>query len=873
MVGYQGQRTALFILIISLLTVSFWLTGTQAPSFLRNPTLSSTNLTRAGSTLPLSVDLQGLASAPILIDNSQFSSPALATDIPPIAKFTESTSSTTTGQAISFDAGQSTDPDGTITSFDWNFGDGTTGTGITTTHSYNAPSAAGGYTVTLTVTDNSGNTAMASAVKMITSQVNVPPVAKFTESTTMVLTGVSISFDASTSNDPDGGSIVSYAWDFGDGTIGAGVTITHSYGRASPLAGYTVTLTVTDGDGGDTGTATATKTIQDRPPMATFTESTSMTTTGTSITFDASESADPDGTITSYSWNFGDGTTATGVTTSHTYSSPSPTGGYTVTLTVTDNSASTRQTTAIKTITAPANVPPTVSFTEDKTTANTGDKITLTITASDMDDTVASITVDWGDGTPIDTLPGTATTDGHSYASTGNAKSQTFTVVVTATDSRGAASAPVQAIKTINDQPPTVTFTEDHTTVDTGQTITLASTSSDVDGTIAQTIVNWGDGTIDTLPGSATTESHAYPSTGNSKTATYLVYVNVTDNSGTTTKSAVTTKTVSDRPPVAAFTFTPTSPVTAQGVSFNASTSTDPDGTISSYAWTFGDGSTGTGATPSHVYNTPGTFQATLTVTDNSGSTGTATNNVIVANHVAAVTLSFQTHDCDDYEHGVGQLDVLANGNLVVNIPAGLFHLAGSGDYAPYTDAWVQLGPFNIATLQGQNTLVFRNPLDSHECDVKDVVVTSGQTTLLNYTKTIEVEPEEPIRLTFSNPPLVLTSFTDTSKTVANREAFTFNATFTGGTGPFTCTFQFGDQNSKTVTTTSHTCTTTHTFRETGTFTVTVKVRGASTSDRATGTLQIQPEHKPHPVEDKDDDVAPEQAHHHHETHHHRDWD
>nr|WP_245788319.1 PKD domain-containing protein [Amycolatopsis marina] len=62
--------------------------------------------------------------------------------------------------------------------------------------------------------------------------------------------------------------------------------------------------------------------------------------------------------------------------------------------------------------------------------------------------------------------------------------------------------------------------------------------------------------------------------------------------------------------------------------SFDASGSRDPDGTIESYAWDFGDGGTGTGVAPGHTYAEAGEYTVTLTVTDNDGNTGTATRTV-----------------------------------------------------------------------------------------------------------------------------------------------------------------------------------------------------------------------------------------------------
>ena len=85
-------------------------------------------------------------------------------------------------------------------------------------------------------------------------------------------------------------------------------------------------------------------------------------------------------------------------------------------------------------------------------------------------------------------------------------------------------------------------------------------------------------------------------------------------------------------PPVAAFTTSCTQLV----CTFDGSTSTD-DGTIVSYAWTFGDTATGTGATTSHTYADPGTYAVTLTVTDNLGATDDVPGSVTCPNNPAAV--------------------------------------------------------------------------------------------------------------------------------------------------------------------------------------------------------------------------------------------
>jgi PKD repeat protein len=86
-----------------------------------------------------------------------------------------------------------------------------------------------------------------------------------------------------------------------------------------------------------------------------------------------------------------------------------------------------------------------------------------------------------------------------------------------------------------------------------------------------------------------------------------------------------------NQPPTASFTATPTSGQAPLAVAFNGASSSDPDGTISSYAWVFGDGATGSGVSPSHTYSTAGTYTARLTVTDNQGATGTTTTSITVS--------------------------------------------------------------------------------------------------------------------------------------------------------------------------------------------------------------------------------------------------
>ncbi|WP_030165423.1 PKD domain-containing protein [Spirillospora albida] len=84
---------------------------------------------------------------------------------------------------------------------------------------------------------------------------------------------------------------------------------------------------------------------------------------------------------------------------------------------------------------------------------------------------------------------------------------------------------------------------------------------------------------------------------------------------------------VPNKQPAAAF----TSQCEDLSCTFNAEGSTDPDGTIASYAWDFGDGRNGTGVAPEHAYTAAGTYTVKLTVTDDRGGTATRSQTVTVA--------------------------------------------------------------------------------------------------------------------------------------------------------------------------------------------------------------------------------------------------
>ncbi|CBE68342.1 MAG: PKD domain-containing protein [Candidatus Methylomirabilis oxygeniifera] len=90
-------------------------------------------------------------------------------------------------------------------------------------------------------------------------------------------------------------------------------------------------------------------------------------------------------------------------------------------------------------------------------------------------------------------------------------------------------------------------------------------------------------------------------------------------------------------PPVATFTAAPASGIAPLNVAFDAGASSDPDGSIASYVWAFGDGSTDSGVTTNHTYTSPGSYTATLTVTDNREATGSTSTDITATSDPNAI--------------------------------------------------------------------------------------------------------------------------------------------------------------------------------------------------------------------------------------------
>lgn len=380
-------------------------------------------------------------------------------------------------------------------------------------------------------------------------------------------------------------------WRLGFDRVISGASSNYLAGDISNFAAYDTVLTPTTvkdhyrSGGGST---------TNQPPTVAI----NLVDSGMKIQAD-SVAGDVDGSIASYAWDFGDGNTATTASATHSYAAA---GTYQVKLTVTDNEGATASATKSVTI---ANSAPVASFTQ--TTKGLGLSVDASA-SSDVDGTVESYSWDFGDGST-----GTGATATHSYAAVG-----TYDVTLTVTDNLGATESRTQSVSII-DAAPTAAFTSSATAADASFD---AAESKAPGGTIASYVWNFGDGST----GTGVAPTHKYTAEG-----TYSVTLTVTDDQGRTdTVTKPVTITIPNVAPTAAL----TASVDTLGstVSVDGSASTDPDGSIASYKWNFGDGSTGTGASATHAYTTSGTYTVSLVVTDNKGATSTAATKDVTVN-------------------------------------------------------------------------------------------------------------------------------------------------------------------------------------------------------------------------------------------------
>lgn len=575
----------------TLVVLRLWRFGDEGSSVLPNPTHRFT--TPGAYVVTLNVTdtdrQQSETSLIITVGNAE-----------PVPDFDFWPKIVTTQTMVAF-TDESTDTDGSITSYAWDFGDGDVSDDRNPIHKFNA---SGAITVTLTTTDNLGGV---SSISKIIDVRNTPPLARFNYSPNDIMTLVPVQFQDN-SEDSDG-VVVHREWKFGDGSNATGAAPVHVYGRPGL---YTVSLTATD-NAGDSDTTTTQLSVRNRLPIVDFAWTPNGSPADRPVHF-TSLATDPDGTILIYEWNFGDGTSAVEPNPTHFFQRS---GNYNVTLTVTDNSLERNSTTILVGI---ANALPRAAFAMNPNPAFRGADITLADTSTDPDgDQIVNRTWRIAGEDPIYDLQIVH----HTFTVSGE-----YPVSLTVRDSAGSEGMASSTLRVVN-RPPVidnVTVSPDFAAVDAPVRFNASGRDLDAQPSDPPLTYEWrfSDGPV--LMGAEVERIFNAPGR---ITAT----VRATDSEGAVSNPLTTVVNVDFAVPNVVFTWTPGPPSAVPSnndpIQFQSSSSS-LNGPITTTRWDFKDGTTADGLIVNHTYARGGTYLVRLTVTDNRSRTNSLELPVIV---------------------------------------------------------------------------------------------------------------------------------------------------------------------------------------------------------------------------------------------------
>ncbi len=611
------------------------------------------------------------------------------------------------GDTVNLSGEFSTD-DGNIMDYSWNFGDGNTATGMNVSHAF--PNLEDNYTVTLQVTDNDGRIAISSGRVTLLGDTPVADAGgPYTFGEDFAVAGIySVPLDGSASSD-DGANPLQFDWDLGNGLnetfdspdlhpglwASSGATISSGEAVVTGAYGWNNRYLVTNQQyqrvagasfTGRVGTASATDMMwglkntgnnyhYNQYPYAIHFANNGWIyiyedgySRGNKVTYTRGQSYDlridlkdglgatyyyrltgaPDWTLlydsshsTLSTFRLGavvyqtaihlDNFTAPSQTSSEELPNATyPEGAYNISLAVTDvvGQSDNDSTTVSLTHGAPPVAHPGGPYTPGEAQASCGNYTVAFNGSSSSDDSGRIYRYDWdfGDGTT-----GNGETPSHTYAAGGPVPSNyTATLVVTDHALQQNMITTTASVTPTPGAPPVADaggdYNVDESAANAGLwTVNFNGNSSSDDTGLCDFAWTFGDG------GTATgaTPSHQYSAAGD-----YSASLTARDHALQSHQINFTVHVTVNDPPVA----DDGGPYTvdegaAQGgqwtVGFDAGSSTDDNG-IWKYEWDFGDGSNGTGAAPTHIYTVPGTYDVTLTITDNGRQTNSTTTQVTV---------------------------------------------------------------------------------------------------------------------------------------------------------------------------------------------------------------------------------------------------
>lgn len=460
---------------------------------------------------------------------------------------------------------------------EWDFGDGTTLNGQQSPlHTFATP---GTYTVRLAVQDANGcRDSMELDIVVLGA-----PAPNFTVSATDGCAPRTVQF-----SNLSQGNIASWFWDFGDGGTSTQANPSHTY---QTNGDFDVSLTVTNA-AGCSAPLTKPDLIRLKRPAAAFTSNATLLCPPAAVDFTAQATGDT--TITQWLWDFGNGDTAIGPNPTYTYSQG---GNFDVTLIVVDALGCTD--TLVDSQHVAVSMPPQAGFTLDDSVICAPGTITALDASQGVTAPIVGRVFDFGNG---QTAGGTSATG--LYQNAGN-----FTLNLVVTDANGCTDTATQAI--LVHPPVNADFAVSDSTGCSEAPFSFFDQSS------GSTVVNWswdfGDGN---------TSNQAFPIHAYDSAGSYTVTLAVQDQNGCV--DTISKPNLIDlQGPSAAF--TPLQSSGCIGSSFTFTDASTGASAIVGWSWSFGDGDSSNQQNPVHLYDQPGVYDVSLTVTDANGCRQTET--------------------------------------------------------------------------------------------------------------------------------------------------------------------------------------------------------------------------------------------------------
>jgi PKD repeat protein len=508
---------------------------------------------------------------------------------PPAPAFSIPERPVSVSEAAELNASASVDVDGEIISYLWEFGDGAMGDGKIVNYAWTSP---GVYNVVLTVTDNSGT---ASATQKFEQEIFIDAAPTAVAGPAQFVTTSEVQFDGTGSTDPES-DITSYAWDFGDGTIGTGPKPVHAYVRPG---NYEVSLVVTDASGAPLNTDRDTVAITVNASPIADAGPTQIVAPNEEFTLSGRASLDPDGSISEYLWTMPDGKTKAAERIAVSLRSP---GLYRFGLTVSDDfrggAARDTDEALIRVNSAP------IAEAGADLLVAPGDPVRLDAGMSfDRDGEITRYSWEFSDGA----APEETAVVERTYDTAG-----VWSAQLVVTDDSGVLNSTATDGLTIRvNHAPEAKAGADIQTEEL-QISVDGTASQDADGD--QLIYSWnfGDGSSPVMGAQAT---HVYARSG-----IYPVTLTVQDGTGLSNATAVDTTKVTIKTRPIAVAGANRDVCSGEAILFDASDSTDPDGGLLLYSWDFGDGEASDLVNPTKTYEQPGAYPVTLKVRNGTGT-------------------------------------------------------------------------------------------------------------------------------------------------------------------------------------------------------------------------------------------------------------